>query len=437
MLRQIYYVVFLFIYNHLMQQSSRSSVGPILILGALFFIFGFVTWLNGTLIPYLKIACELTDFQSMLVAFAFYISYFVTALPSSWVLERTGLKNGMMLGLLVMAIGALIFIPAANTRNYSLFLTGLFIIGTGLSILQTASNPYITIVGPIESAARRISIMGICNKVAGVLAPIILGAMVLSDADALIAELKTLDETQRALKLDELASRAILPYSLMAGALVLLGLMVRISPLPKLEQEKEDAAAQKNSNGKSNVIQFPNLVLGVIALFLYVGAEVIAGDTIGPYGQSEGIPLSEAKNFTAYTLSAMLIGYVIGIFTIPKLLPQSKALAISAVTGIVFTIIAILTNGYVSVLFIALLGLANALVWPAIWPLAIDGLGRFIKQGSALLIMAIAGGALLPLLYGLLAGKEGLGYKQAYWILIPCYAFILYYSLRGYKRKNW
>ena len=418
-------------------QNSRSSFGPILIIGALFFIFGFITWLNGTLIPYLKIACELSDFQSMLVAFAFYISYFVTALPSSWVLEKTGLKNGMMLGLLVMAAGALIFIPAANSRNYNLFLTGLFIIGTGLSILQTASNPYITIVGPIESAAKRISIMGICNKIAGVLAPIVLGAVVLSDADALTAELKTLDETQRALRLDELASRAILPYSLMAGALVVLGLLVRLSPLPDIDAEKGTANDDSNTVNKNSITQFPQLILGAIALFLYVGAEVIAGDTIGPYGQSEGIPLSEAKNFTAYTLSAMLVGYVIGIFTIPKLLSQSKALAISAVTGIVFTIIAILTKGYVSVLFIALLGLANALVWPAIWPLAIDGLGKFIKKGSALLIMAIAGGALLPLLYGLLAGNEGVGYKQAYWILVPCYLFILYYSLKGYKHKRW
>ena len=415
------------------QAATKSSLTSILILGVLFFIFGFVTWLNGTLIPYLKIACELNNFQSLLVAFAFYISYFVMALPASWVLEKTGFKKGMMLGLLVMAVGALVFIPAAQTRTYYLFLTGLFIIGMGLSVLQTASNPYITIVGPIESAARRISIMGICNKVAGVLAPIILGAVILSDADTLVHDLQVLNETERTIKLNELASRVILPYSLMAGALVTLAVMVRFSALPEIEAAQEDNREDAVASGKTSIVQFPHLILGVIALFLYVGVEVIAGDTIGTFGQSQGIPLSEAKNFTSFTLSAMVIGYIIGIVAIPKYLSQATALAASAVVGILFSIIAINTSGYTSVLFIALLGLANALVWPAIWPLAIDGLGKFTKTGSALLIMAIAGGALLPLVYGSLADTPGIGQQNAYYLMIPCYAFMLFYAVKGYK----
>jgi glucose/galactose transporter len=415
--------------------ATKSSLTSILILGVLFFIFGFVTWLNGTLIPYLKIACELNNFQSLLVAFAFYISYFVMALPASWVLEKTGFKKGMMLGLLVMAVGALLFIPAAQTRTYYLFLTGLFIIGTGLSILQTASNPYITIVGPIESAAKRISIMGICNKVAGVLAPIILGAVILSDADTLVQQLQVLNESEKNLKLNELASRVIVPYSLMAGALVGLAVMVRFSALPEIEAEQEDPSQLIVSENKTSILQFPHLILGAIALFLYVGVEVIAGDTIGTFGQSQGIPLSEAKNFTSFTLSAMVIGYIIGIIAIPKYLSQPTALAGSAVVGILFTIIAINTSGYTSVFFIALLGLANALVWPAIWPLAIDGLGKFTKTGSALLIMAIAGGALLPLIYGSLADMATIGQQKAYYLMVPCYAFIFFYALRGYKTR--
>jgi len=417
-------------------QKSHSNIIPVVILGALFFIFGFVTWLNGTLIPYLKIACELNNFQSLLVAFAFYISYFFTALPSSWILRKTGFKKGMMLGLLVMALGALLFIPAAKSRTYGMFLSGLFVIGTGLSILQTASNPYITIVGPIQSAARRISIMGVCNKVAGVLAPVILGAVILSDADTLLKELQPLDAAQKAERLNELASRVILPYSLMAIALTGLALMIRFSPLPDIEKEQDDIEYLPTGN-KTSVFQFPHLVLGVVAIFLYVGVEVIAGDTIGTYGQSRGIPLSEAKNFTAYTLTAMVVGYIIGILTIPRFISQSKALAVSAVVGIVFSLAAIVTNGYTSVLFIALLGLANALMWPAIWPLAIDGLGKFTKTGSALLIMGIAGGALLPLLYGSLADVESIGSRNAYWIIVPCYLFILYYSLKGHKIKEW
>jgi glucose/galactose transporter len=418
-----------------MTNSTKSNFVPTLIIGALFFIFGFITWLNGTLIQYLKIACELNTFQSLLVAFAFYISYFVMALPSSWVLEKTGFKKGMMLGLQVMAAGALVFIPAAHTRTYELFLLGLFIIGTGLSILQTASNPYITIVGPIESAAKRISIMGICNKVAGVLAPIILGAIVLSDADAFVKEIRQLDAVQKALRLDELALRVVFPYSIMAGVLVVLALMIYFSPLPEIEAEESDEI--KVVSEKKSIFQFPNLILGVVALFLYVGVEVMAGDTIGSYGQSQGILLSETKNFTAYTLTAMVIGYIIGIFSIPKLISQSKALAISAVVGILFSIVAIVTHGYTSVLFIALLGLANALMWPAIWPLAIDGLGKFTKTGSALLIMAIAGGATLPLLYGKLADVPSIGHQEAYWIMVPCYIFILFYSIKGYKILNW
>ncbi len=420
-----------------MNQTSKNPIVPIIILGAFFFIFGFVTWLNGTLIQYLKIACELNTFQSLLVAFAFYISYFVMALPSSWVLRLTGFKNGMSLGLFIMALGAILFIPAAESRNYNLFLAGLFIIGTGLSILQTASNPYVTIVGPIESAAKRISIMGICNKVAGVMAPIILGAIVLADADSLVKELPTMDVIQKNIRLDELASRVVMPYSILAGALAVLGILVRFSPLPEIEEENESIIKEDSLNRNTNVFQFPHLVLGVIALFLYVGVEVLAGDTIGGYGQWQGIPLSESKNFTALTLSAMVIGYIIGIFSIPKYISQSRALAYSAIIGVVFSVIAINTQGYVSVLFIALLGLANALVWPAIWPLAISGLGKFTKTGSALLIMAIAGGALLPLLYGRLADIESIGHQSAYWILVPCYLFILFYSLKGYKYSKW
>lgn len=422
-----------------MEQAKKTGIIPILILSALFFIFGFVTWLNGTLIPYLKIACELNTFQSLLVAFAFYISYFIMAIPSSWVLQKTGFKKGMMFGLLVMACGALIFIPAAQNRAYWLFLTGLFIIGTGLSILQTASNPYITIVGPIESAAKRISIMGICNKLAGVLAPIILGAVILSDADVLVHELQKMDSVQKSARLDELASRVILPYTLMAAVLAGLALMIRFSPLPEIEapHESNNNKIQPVEENKAGVWQFPNLVLGVIALFLYVGVEVIAGDTIGTYGQTQGIPLSEARYFTAYTLTAMVIGYILGILTIPKYISQSKALAASAIVGVLFSITAIFTSGYTSVLFIALLGLANALMWPAIWPLAISGLGKYTKTGSALLIMAIAGGALLPLLYGFLADMHFIGSQKAYLMMIPCYFFILYYGLKGFKIFKW
>lgn len=413
-------------------ENNKSNILSIAILGSFFFIFGFVTWLNSTLIAYLKIACQLNNFQSLLVAFAFYTSYFVMALPSSWILNKTGLKKGMMLGLLIMAVGAFIFIPAALTRTYGFFLTGLFIIGTGLCILQTASNPYITIVGPIESAASRISIMGICNKVAGVIAPLILGALILSDADNLTTQLKTMGMAEQTIVLNALAKRVILPYSIMGIVLMGLAFLVQFSPLPEIEQEAETTATGSIDN-RTSIFEYPHLLLGVIALFLYVGVEVIAGDTIIAFGQSQGMVLSQAKTFPSYTLSAMVVGYILGIVFIPKIISQSRALAISAVLGIALTAAAISLSGYSSVLCIALLGLANALVWPAIWPLAIHGLGRFTKTGSALLIMSIVGGALLSLLWGRLADVVTIGHKNAYLILIPCYTFILFYAIKGHK----
>jgi MFS transporter, FHS family, L-fucose permease len=410
---------------------QRSNTTAILILGALFFIFGFVTWLNGPLISYLKIACELrSDDQPIYVAFAFYIAYAVTALPMSWVLERTGLKNGMMLGLFIMAAGALLFLPAAGSRSFPLFLVGLFTIGTGLSLLQTAVNPYVTVVGPIESAAARISIMGICNKAAGVLAPLAAGFLLMGDADVMEQEVKTLTGKALEVRLDEIAERLIVPYVVMTITLVLAGLLVRFSSLPSLPMDREE-----RTKDHWTVLRHPQLVLGVVALFLYVGAEVIAGDTIGLYGSSMGLPLSETKHMTSYTLIAMIVGYVAGIALIPKYLSQSSALRASAALGVILTVAIVLTKGYLSVLCIALLGLANALVWPAIWPLAIEGLGSLTKTGSALLIMAIGGGALLPKLYTALAVAPSIGHQHAYLLLVPCYLFIGWYAMSGHRLR--
>ncbi len=420
--------------NTEVQQNKKTYILSISIIGLFFFIFGFVTWLNGILIPYLKIACELTNFQALFVAFAFYISYTVMALPSSWILKKTGFKNGMMTGLIIMAVGTAMFIPAAQTRIYSLFLLGLFILGTGLALLQTASNPYVTIIGPRESAAKRISIMGICNKVAGALAPLILAYFILNDGDAFVAQLETMEEAAKIVALDGLAARVIMPYLVMTVVLLLLGIGIRFAPLPEIEEE-DDEELNADLAAKSNIFQFPNLILGVLALFFYVGAEVIAGDTIIRYGISLGIPIGTASTFTSLTLVSMIIGYVIGIILIPRYISQEKALAISAILGIIFSLIAVLASPMVSVTFVALLGLANAIVWPAIWPLALHGLGRFIKTGSAMLIMAIAGGAILPLVWGKIA--DNYSSQLAYLVMIPLYLFIYFYAVRWNKKLSW
>ena len=412
---------------------KKSNTYAIFIIGVLFFIFGFVTWLNSTLIPFLKLACELeSDTQAFFVTFAFYMAYFFLSIPSSYILSRTGFKRGMALGLGIMALGSLVFIPAANTRSFGLFLGGLFVQGTGLSILQTASNPYISILGPIESAAKRISIMGVCNKIAGMLAPIVLGVLVLKDAEGTKNQLDAVaDLVHRNQILDELASKIIMPYVVMAVILVLLAVMIWRSALPEIEQEEEESTAKTD---KTSVFQFPHLVLGMLCLFLYVGVEVMAGDAIGTYGQTIGLSLDTTKYFTTFTLFAMLVGYLVGILAIPKYISQQKALAVSAVLGAVFSLGAFMSSGYTAIVFIALLGLANALMWPAIFPLAIDGLGRFTKIGSALLVMGIAGGAALPLIYTLLKDHHVFSNQLSFLVvMLPSYIYILYYAVKGYS----
>ena len=414
--------------------KTNTNKNAIVIIGILFFVFGFVTWLNGTLIPFLKLACQLeNDIQAFFVTFAFYMAYFFLAIPSSIIISKTGFKNGMALGLLIMAVGSLIFIPAANARSFGLFLTGLFIQGAGLALLQTASNPYISIIGPIESAAQRISIMGICNKVAGMLSPLILGALVLKNAGEIEAKIgKATDPAIKETLLNELAARVITPYIIIAIALILLAILIKRSSLPEIDTNAEDISDQTQV-AKTNIFQFQHLVLGVLCLFLYVGVEVMAGDAIGVYGRQLGMPLDETKYFTTFTLLSMLVGYIIGIFTIPKYLSQQNALAISAILGIIFSIAVFLTEGYVAISFIALLGLANALMWPAIFPRAISGLGKFTKTGAALLIMGVAGGAIVPLLYTTLKDKGIVSNQVSFLIcMLPAYVYILFYAVKGY-----
>lgn len=411
--------------------SSKNYLYSITIIGVLFFIFGFITWLNGILIPFLKLACGLkTDGEALLVTFAFYMAYFFLAIPSSFILNQTGFKKGMSLGLAVMGIGALLFIPAANARSFGLFLTGLFVQGMGLALLQTASNPYISVIGPIESAAKRISIMGICNKVAGALSPLVLGAIVLKGATEIESKIESAaTEMERTQLLNDLAQRVVLPYGIMAVVLFLLSIMIWFSSLPEIETDGDSSVETKPT--RNNVFQFPYLWLGIICLFLYVGVEVMAGDVIGTYGKAIGISLDETKVFTSYTLWSMVAGYILGILAIPKYIKQQNALALSAVAGILLSIGVFFTNGYTSIVFIALLGFANALMWPAIFPLAIDGLGKFTQLGSAFLIMGIAGGAVVPQVYAWLAPLSNPS-TAFFSIVAPCYAYILFFAMKGH-----
>jgi FHS family L-fucose permease-like MFS transporter len=425
--------------------SRRDTAISILIIGMLFFIFGFVSWVNAILIPYFKIACELSHFQAYLVTFAFYISYFVMSVPASFLLKRLGFKKGMMMGFWCMSIGAFIFVPAAYARTYEIFLIGLFTIGAGLAILQTAANPYITVLGPKESAAQRISIMGICNKGAGILAPLIFAAVILKATDTdLFAQLGTMDTLQKNAALDELIRRVITPYVCVGSVLFLLGLLVRFSPLPEIDTETESEELAMANADKKSIFDFPHLILGAVAIFLHVGTQVISIDTVIGYANSMGISLLEAKAFPSYTLTATICGYIIGIITIPRFIKQVNALRICTGLGLLFTLLIIFTKGEiillghradVSIWFVVLLGLANSLVWAGIWPLALDGLGRFTKLGASIMIMGLCGNAIMPLLYGYVA--DVVDVRQAYWVLFPCYLYLVYYAAYGHKVRRW
>lgn len=414
-------------------------------IAVMFFIFGFVTWINALLIPYFKIACELTNFKAFLVTFAFYISYLIFSVPSSYLLKRYGFKKGMMTGFWIMSIGAFIFIPAALIRSYFVFLVGLFSLGVGLAILQTAANPYITILGPKERAAQRLSIMGIFNKAAGIIAPLILAAVILrATDDALVNELPTMSDAVRDQKLDEFIRRVITPYSIVGAILLVLGFAIRYSSLPEIETEKEEGDIATANAGKQRITQFPHVVLGAIAIFLHVGSQVIAVDSIIGYATSMRLPLSEAKVFPSYTLTAQICGYILGIIMIPKVISQANALRACTLLGVILTILIIISEGQVTILghhtdisiwFVALLGFANSMLWAGIWPLALDGLGRFTKVGASLLIMGLCGNAIVPLFYGYLADISDL--RQAYWVLLPCYVYLVFYSFYGYKVKTW
>lgn len=420
------------------EQKPVTGYGKkIVLIGVFFFIFGFVSWTNATLIPYLRIACELEEWQAYLVTFAFYISYTIMAIPSSRVLQKTGMVKGMSVGLVVMAAGCLLFIPAAYMRYYPLFLLGLFIVGIGLTLLQTAVNPYITLLGPAASAAKRISIMGICNKVAGILAPLVMGSIILKNSDGLIKELETLPEPARTIRLDALSHTVIVPYCLLAGILLLIAYAVRFAHLPEIKGDPQNTAAaslKEMTPAITPAIQ-TQFLLGFTAIFCAVGTEVLAGDTIGNFGLYHGIGLDTSKNLGSWTLASMMVGYIAGVFAIPKYISQQKAFYFSSWLGLIITVLAILLPGKISIAAIALLGLANAMLWPAIWPQALQGLqGKLLNLGSAVLIMGIAGGALLPLLYGWLT--KYINNQYAYCILIPVYLFLLYYSAVGKKKMN-
>nr|WP_286233724.1 sugar MFS transporter [Thalassotalea sediminis] len=422
-------------------EKKQSSAVPMAIVATLFFILGFATWLNGSLMPYLKQILDLTPVQASLILFSFYIAVTFTAIPSAAVIRKVGYKNGMALGMATMMVAGLLFIPAAKTQVFALFLFAQLIMGVGQTLLQTAVNPYVVRLGPEESAAARISIMGILNKGAGVVAPMVFTALILSNFTELVGK----DLSQE--DIDLMADGLVLPYLGMALFIGLLAFAVKKSPLPELESEEEES----DKGQVKEALSHPNLRFGVLAIFVYVAVEVIAGDTIGTYALSLGV--ENYSVMTSYTMICMVAGYILGIVLIPRFISQAKALAVSAIVGVILSLGILLTSdqSYVianallvplggamlpdPLLLIAFLGLANAICWPAIFPLALSGLGKLTSTGSALLVMGIAGGAFGPLFWGIATGTS-FGQQGGYIVMLPCYLYILFYAVKGHKMRK-
>lgn len=432
-----------------MKQTNRQFILSMLMLGALFFIFGLVSWVNSILVPYFKVACELqTDVQSYLVTFAFYIAYLVMTIPASFLLNKVGFKRGVEIGLWILATGAMLFWPAAMTRSYSMFLAALFTMCTALAILQTAANPFVTIIGPRESAARRISIMGICNKFAGVISPIVFAAAVIRPQDKITMKLVETGELTGAAKeqaLDAMIQGVILPYMILAVVLFVFGILFYKSSIPDIDPNKDNKAEAEGLQDRKSILSYPYLVLGVLALFAHTGSQQISIATIIDYAGSMGIDMLDAKIFPSFTLACIMIGYLAGIICIPKYISQQKALVVCTVTGLALSALVLLSQGVwvhfagmdarLSIWFLVLLGIPNSLIYAGIWPLAIKNLGKWTNLGSSILVMALCGNAVMTLSYGALADKVGL--DQAYWLLIPCFAYMIFYSVWGYKIENW
>lgn len=427
--------------------SRKTYLISIGILAGMFFIFGAVSWVNSILIPYFRICCELTHFESYFVAFAFYIAYFIMAIPSGILLKKVGFKRGIMYGFMLTALGAFIFVPAALSRQFEIFLIGLFSIGTGLAILQTAANPYVTIIGPIDSAAQRMSIMGVCNKLAGIIAPLALAALILKPGDSEIfaqIESGTLDAATQGAVLDTLIRRVIVPYSVLGVLLLMTGIGIRYSVLPEINTDEQNAATEEDTTGRRSLFDYPYLWLGALAIFCQVGAQVVAIDTIINYANSMGIGVVEAKIFPSITLTCTMLGFIAGIILIPKYMTQKQSLLICASLGLIFALGVVLADfdvtflghkANISIFFLNAMGLPNALIYAGVWPLAIRGLGKYTKIGSSLLIMGLCGNAILPLIYGYAAQHWGM--RDGYWILIPCFLYLIFFAVKGYKIEHW
>lgn len=400
-----------------MSKSNNKIALALLIVGVMFFAIGFALGINSYLIPLLKNALHVSSGQSYLILAATFSAFLIFGYPASLVIGKIGYRRTMTLSFLMFAAGFLLYLPSASMESLPLFLLASFVSGMGNAFLQASVNPYITILGPIDSAAKRMSFMGIANKLAWPVAPLFLSLVIgKSVEDVQLADIST-------------------PFYIIIAIFLLLGLLAWFAPLPEVKAagEDEDSAEEcAYAANKTSIWQFPHLLLGVLALFLYVGVETISLSTLVDYAQSLELPGAELYAWIAPV--GMVIGYICGIVFIPKYISQARALLICSLMAIFGSLMVVFSPADISIYFIAFMAVGCSLMWPALWPLAMTELGKFTKAGSSLMVIAIVGGALIPTLYGF--AKDAFGPQDAYWVCIPCFLYILYYALKGHKVRN-
>ncbi len=400
-----------------MSDRRTGNAIPLAIIGMMFFTVGFALGVNSYIVPLLENALDVSSGQSYMILAATFAAFLIFSYPATSVIFRIGYRRTIVLSFAIFAVGFLLFVPSAKLQSLPLFLVASFVCGTANTVLQAAINPYATYLGPIDTAARRISIMGICNIIAWPVSPLFLSWLVGKSLDSMVL------------------ADIIFPFYVLAGIFVILGLLVWLSPLKEIpfgEQEGDEEASDSADEGKTSIWQFPHLILGSIALFMYVGIETIAMASSVDYAVSLALPNPE--QYALIPSIGMVAGYVFGIVMIPKYLSQSGALRLHSWIAVAGTLGVVLLPPRLSVYAVMIVTFGCSVMYPAIFPLALKGLGRFAKTGSSILVACIAGGSVIPLLYGFL--KDWVGSQAAYWIGIPCFLFIMYYAYIGYRQKS-
>lgn len=408
--------------------TGREYLVPFVLVTSLFFLWAIGVNLNDVLVPHLKKALDLSDFQSSLIQTAFFGGYFLMALPAGWLMRRVGYRRGILVGLSLCAAGTLLFQPAASSRWYPFFLLALFVMACGQCVLEVAANPYVTVLGPAGSAARRLNVAQAFNAVGAVLTPILGARFILSGVEHSTGDLATMAPAAvEAWRAGE-AMGVKAPYLVITGLFVLVGLMIAFSSLPEVAEPGEGGG-----NGLASAWRHPQLRNGVLAQFCYVGAQVGVASFVIRFVQQAlpGTGERDAAAFLQWHLTAFLIGRIAGAALMSRI-PAPRMLSFVAALGIVAAAGAALGHGSLSTWLVVLLGLCHSIQFPTIFALAIDGLGDDTKSGSSLVVMSIVGGAIVPALMGLMSDAAGI--QAAFAIPVLCYVVVLYFGLRGHRR---